>query len=104
MNTWRINVPYPYDESNIRSFIHMDNDGLRYEYSLQIQQQAEQLYVDPLDFVDSAARDLYLGSCYGTAFELQRGLGVGRTMHSINGDGHCQGPLPASLFALIAAK
>lgn len=51
---------------------------------LQIQQQAERLYANQLDFVDSAARDLYLGSYYGTAFELQRGLGVGWTMQAIN--------------------
>lgn len=51
---------------------------------LQLQQQAELLYSNQLDFVDRAARDLYLGSYYGTAFELQRGLGVGWTMHTIN--------------------
>lgn len=51
---------------------------------LQIQQQAEALYANQLDFADAAARDLYLGSYYGTAFELQRGLGVGWTMQAIN--------------------
>jgi len=51
---------------------------------LQIQQQAEALYANQLDFVDAAARDLYLGSYYGTAFELQRGLGVGWTMQAVN--------------------
>lgn len=51
---------------------------------LQIQQQAERLYANQLDLVDAAARDLYLGSYYGTAFELQRGLGVGWTMQAIN--------------------
>lgn len=51
---------------------------------LQIQQQAEVLYGNQLDFVGAAARDLYLGSYYGTAFEIQRGLGVGWTMQAIN--------------------
>ena len=51
---------------------------------LQIQQQAEALYANQLDLVDAAARDLYLSSYYGTAFELQRGLGVGWTMQAIN--------------------
>ena len=51
---------------------------------LQIQQQAEVLYANQLDFVDSAAREVYLGSYYGTAFELQRGFGVGWTMQAVN--------------------
>lgn len=51
---------------------------------LQIQQQAEVLYANQLDFVDSAAREMYLDSYYGTAFELQRGLGVGWTMQAVN--------------------
>ena len=51
---------------------------------LQIQQQAEVLYANQLDTVDAAAREMYLGSHYHTAFEIQRGLGVGWTMHAIN--------------------
>lgn len=51
---------------------------------LQIQQQAEVLYSNQLDFVDAAARDIYLGSYYGTAFEVQRSLGVGWTMQAVN--------------------
>lgn len=51
---------------------------------LQIQQQAEVLYSNQLDFVDAAARQMYVGSYYHTAFEVQRGLGVGWTMHAIN--------------------
>ena len=51
---------------------------------LQIQQQAEALYSNQLDFVDAAARQMYEGSYYHTAFEVQRGLGVGWTMHAIN--------------------
>lgn len=51
---------------------------------LQIQQQAEVLYSNQLDFVDAAARQMYEGSYYHTAFEIQRGLGVGWTMHTIN--------------------
>ena len=51
---------------------------------LQLQQQAEQLYGNQLDAVDTAVRGIYLGSYYGTAFELQRGLGVGWTMQAID--------------------
>lgn len=51
---------------------------------LQIQQQAEALYANQLDAADAAIRELYLGSYYGTAFEVQRGLGVGWTMAALN--------------------
>lgn len=51
---------------------------------LQIQQQAEVLYSSQLNAVDAAARQMYVNSYYETAFELQRGLGLGWTMHAIN--------------------
>lgn len=53
---------------------------------LQLQQQAEVLYANQLDFVDEAARRMYEGSYYHTAFEVQRGLGVGWTMQALNED------------------
>lgn len=53
---------------------------------LQIQQQAEVLYGNQLDSVDAAARQIYEGSYYHTAFEVQRGLGAGWTMQAINED------------------
>ena len=53
---------------------------------LQIQQQAEVLYSNQLDYVDAAVREIYEGSYYHTAFEVQRGLGVGWTLHHINED------------------
>lgn len=53
---------------------------------LQLQQQAESLYANQLDAVDAAARQAYQSSYYHTAFEIQRGLGVGWTMHAINED------------------
>ena len=34
--------------------------------------------------MDAAARRIYAGSYYGTAFEVQRGLGVGWTMQALN--------------------
>lgn len=51
---------------------------------LQIQQQAEALYANQLDSIDRAARQIYEGSYYHTAFEIQRGLGVGWTMQALN--------------------
>lgn len=51
---------------------------------LQIQQQAEVLYANQLDAVDAAVREIYLDSYYHTAFEVQRGLGMGWTMQAIS--------------------
>lgn len=34
MNPWRISEPYPYHESNLLSFIHKSQQGLKYEYSV----------------------------------------------------------------------
>lgn len=51
---------------------------------LDIQQQAEVLYANQLDAVDAAARQAYEGGYWHTAFEVQRGLGVGTTMHAID--------------------
>lgn len=51
---------------------------------IQLQQQAELLYSNQLDALDAAARQTYTGSFYHTAYEIQRGLGVGWTMQAIN--------------------
>ncbi len=51
---------------------------------LQLQQQAEVLFSNQLDDVDAVARMMYEGSYYHTAFEVQRGLGVGWSMQAIN--------------------
>lgn len=51
---------------------------------IQLQQQAELLYSNQLDALDAAARQTYTGSLYHTAYEIQRGLGVGWTMQAIN--------------------
>ena len=51
---------------------------------IQLQQQAELLYSNQLDYIDRAARQSYAGSYYHTAYEVQKGLGVGWTMQAIN--------------------
>ena len=51
---------------------------------IQLQQQAELLYSNQLDALDAAARQTYTGSFYHTAYEIQKGLGVGWTMQALN--------------------
>lgn len=51
---------------------------------LQIQQQAEVLYANQLDYIDEAAPQMYESSYYHTAFEVQRGLGVGWPIRALS--------------------
>lgn len=50
---------------------------------LQLQQQAEVLYGNQLDAVDEAVWRTYSECYYHTAFEIQRGLGVGWSLHGL---------------------
>lgn len=51
---------------------------------LELQQQAEILYANQLDALDAVARETYQEGYYRTAFEVQKGLGVGTVMPAIN--------------------
>lgn len=51
---------------------------------LQLQQQAELLYSNQLDTLDAVARRVYTGGYYHTAYEIQKGLGVGWTMQALD--------------------
>lgn len=51
---------------------------------IQLQQQAELLYSNQLDYLDTVTRQAYAGGYYHTAYEIQKGLGVGWTMQAIN--------------------
>lgn len=51
---------------------------------LQLQQQAERLYGNQLDGVDALVRQIYTDGYYHTAFELQKGFGVGWSLQDLN--------------------
>ena len=51
---------------------------------IQLQQQAELLYSNQLDYLDTVTRQAYAGGYYHTAYEIQKGLGVGWTMQAVN--------------------
>ena len=53
---------------------------------LQIQQQAELLHGGQLDSLDTLMRRVYTEGYYTTAYELQRGIGTGWTLHRLNAD------------------
>lgn len=61
----------------------LENASARYHISrlealkLQTQQQLEVMFGNQLDSIDSAMRDIYLQGYYHTAFEIQKGIGIG---------------------------
>ncbi len=53
---------------------------------IQLQQQAEKLYGNQLDNADEIMRHTYSESYYRTAFEIQKGVGVGWSLHGLSDD------------------
>lgn len=51
---------------------------------IQLQQQAEVLYGNQLDNMDSLARDVYAEGYYNTAFEIQKGFNVGWSIPALD--------------------
>ncbi len=68
----------------------IENASARYHISrlealkIQTQQSIEALYGNQLDTVDKAIKDMYSRRYYRTAFELQKGFGVGVVMDRLN--------------------
>lgn len=66
---------------NASARVHISRlDALR----LQLQQQAEAVYANQLDSLDRHLRSIYAEGYYRTAFELQRGVGVGYNLHALD--------------------
>ena len=68
----------------------LENASARFHVSrlealkLQTQQSIEALYGNQLDTVDKAIKDMYSSRYYRTAFELQKGFGVGKAMDRLD--------------------
>ena len=68
----------------------LENASARYHVSrlealkIQTQQSIEALYGNQLDTVDKAIKDMYSSRYYRTAFELQKGFGVGVVMNRLD--------------------
>lgn len=68
----------------------LENASARYHISrleslkIQTQQSIESLYGNQLDTVDKAIKDMYSSRYYRTAFELQKGFGVGTAMDRLD--------------------
>lgn len=83
---WDINQYIQYGEENAINqqwAKQLENASARYHISrlealkLQTQQSLEVLFGNQLDSVDSAMRNIYTSGYYKTAFEIQKGVGVG---------------------------
>lgn len=76
-----INGPWTKQLENISARVHISRlEALK----IQLQQQAEDLTGKRLAVTQTSAQNAYLGSYYGTAYELQKGLGVGWTLQAVN--------------------
>lgn len=83
---WDINEYIRYGQENAISGTwvkELENASARYHISrlealkIQTQQSLEVMFGNQLDSIDSAMRDIYTTGYYRTAFEIQKGVGVG---------------------------
>ena len=83
---WDINEYIRYGQENAISGTwvkELENASARYHISrlealkLQTQQQIEVLFGNQLDSIDSAMKSIYTSGYYHTAYEIQKGFGVG---------------------------
>ena len=83
---WDVNQYIQYGEENAISDAwtkQLENASARFHISrlealkLQTQQTVEVLFGNQLDTIDSAMRDVYKSGYYHTAYEIQKGSGVG---------------------------
>lgn len=83
---WDINQYIQYGEENAINGTwvkQLENASARYHISrlealkLQTQQSIEAMFGNQLDSIDSAMRNIYTSGYYRTAFEIQKGVGVG---------------------------
>ena len=55
----------------------------RQALKIQTQQSLEVMFGNQLDSIDSAMRNVYTNGYYRTAFEIQKGVGVGLSLINI---------------------
>lgn len=83
---WDVQDYIRYGKENAKNGAWMkqlENASARYHVSrlealkLQMQQSIETLFGNQLDGIDAVMRDIYIDGYYHTAFEIQRGTGIG---------------------------
>ena len=90
---WDVNQYIQYGEENAINGTwvkQLENASARYHISrleaiqLQMQQSLEVMFGNQLDTIDSSMRDIYKSGYYHTAFEIQKGVGVGWDFSALN--------------------
>ncbi len=90
---WTVEEYIKYGQENVLSgewMKQLENASARVHISrleaikLQLRQQAEVLAAKQTEAVKGASEAVYTSSYYHTAFELQKGVGVGWTLHTID--------------------
>lgn len=83
---WDVHDYIKYGKENSKTgewMKQLENASVRFHISrlealkLQTQQSLELMFGNQLDSVDAAMKRIYLGGYYHTAYELQRGFGIG---------------------------
>ncbi|WP_196603080.1 minor capsid protein [Pectinatus frisingensis] len=68
---------------NASTMVHISRlDALK----LQLQQELEILYGNQVDDIDKTMQDIYSRGFYNTAFEIDKGIGVGRQLNRLDSD------------------
>lgn len=92
---WDVNDYIRHGQENARNqkwMKQLENASARVHISrleqlrLQVQQEAERLYGNYLDRVDRHMKSLYEEGFYKTAYEIQKGIGVGWNLSGIDSD------------------
>lgn len=90
---WEVNDYIRYGKENARNgawMVQLENASARAHISrleslkLQVQQSLETMFGNQLDSVDGTIRNIYKDSYYRTAYEIQKGIGVGWDFASID--------------------
>lgn len=90
---WDINQYIQYGEENVLIDVwvkELENASARFHINrlealkLQTQQNLEIMFGNQLDSIDSAMRGIYKSGYYHTAFELQKGIGIGWDFFTLN--------------------
>ena len=77
----KINGAWEKELENVSARVHI---GRLEALKIEIQQEAEKLYGNCTDEIDQHIRNIYTSDFYHTAYEIQKGVGVGTTINRLD--------------------
>ena len=90
---WNVEDYIKYGKENAKNHAwekQLENASARVHISrlealkLEVQQEMEKLYGNYLDSVDRHIKDTYISDFYHTAYEIQKGIGIGSRLHQLD--------------------